>query len=183
MTDSSSREALMERRQRIRGLLEAGDNEALISFFWNLSPDAILGPDELVTKGRSILLGPEDNPFSLEDAERAFSQALEIDPTYLPALLELAWFYYAVQDDSPRAAPLFERALEISRRSLTEAARGLAGCLAETESPVAAAKFLRDLHEAALLVERLDEEQQTWLEAEANPGEDQGGGSASREGR
>ncbi len=169
MTGELHRGAATERRKAVRALLEAGDNQGLIHFFRSLSDDTELGADELVAKGRAILLGPEDNPFSLEDAERAFAEALEAAPTYVPALLELAWYYYAVQDDSRRALPLFERALEISRWSLTEAARGRAGCLAETETPVAAALSLRGLHEAALLVERLDEEQRTWLEAKASP--------------
>lgn len=178
MTDHLHRGAAAERRREIRSFLEAGDHEGLLRFFWTLSPDAELGPSELVAKGRAILLGPEENPFSLEDAEQAFSLALDLDPTYLPALLELAWYYYAVQDDPRRASPLFVQALESSRRQLTGAAQGQAGCLAEVKSAEEAADFLRGIHGAALLVTSLGEEERSWLGVQQNleelPGQSRG---------
>lgn len=166
MTPDSRSEMPRDRHRQIRALLETEDREGLLHLFATLAPEADLTPGELVTKGRAILLGPDENPFSLEDAEAAFSQALAIEPTYLPALLELAWYYHAVQDDSQRALPLFERALELGRRSLTEAAQGYAGCLFEMKSKEVAASFLRSLHGGALLVENLGEEERAWLQPE-----------------
>lgn len=123
-----------------------------------------LTPVELVQKGRCNQLAPDEGEWDLKDSEEAFKKALLIEPDYLPALIELGFFYYAVEDDSARALPLFERAVEISRLQLTEAAMGMAGCLEELQSQNEASAFLGDLHCGALVEEKLDEEKREWLQ-------------------
>lgn len=122
----------------------------------------VLSVRELVLKGRCIQLGSTD-ALPLAEAEQSFRDALSSDPDYVPALLDLAWFYHAVESDPARALPLFRKAVEISRKSLTEAASGVAECLEEIESGSSAEKFLRETNSAALLVGDLSEEQQEML--------------------
>lgn len=88
-------------------------------------------PTEQVTKGRAIQLAEGRPGLPLAAAKQAFLQALELDPENVPALLELAWYCNAVEDDAQEALPLFERALELSRDHLTEATRGRSECLGE----------------------------------------------------
>ncbi len=82
-----------------------------------------LTPEELVLKGRCIQLAAESD-FTLADAEAAFNEALEQASDYVPALLELGWFYHAVQDQSARALTFFEKAYKLSVGSLKESIKG-----------------------------------------------------------
>jgi tetratricopeptide (TPR) repeat protein len=119
---------------------------------------------ELVIKGRCIQLAPEPrDSLMLSDAKDAFKGALELDPDYVPALIELAFFYFAVEDMGEKALPLFERAIEIGRSQLTESAIGKCGCLEEVASNGAAAEFLRSMKSHAIIWEKLDDEQLSWL--------------------
>lgn len=89
---------------------------------------------ELVLRGRCIQLASEGNALDLSDAEASFLEALTKDPVNVPALLELGWFYFAVEDDATRALPFFEKAALLSRQHLTEAEDGVAQCLEEVQS-------------------------------------------------
>lgn len=120
-------------------------------------------PSELVLKGGLIQLTPDDGTYELSDAEAAFVQALELDPDYIPALIELGSFYYSVEDNPAKASELFERAVRLGREQLTEAVIGLTGCLEEIRSREEAIKFLQDVKRDALIQEKLDE-RITWLE-------------------
>lgn len=118
-----------------------------------------LSPGELVLKGRCLQLS--DAPVAaanLKEAEAAFRAALYIDKDYVPALLDLAWFYHAVEDDSGRALPFFERALEISQDSLREAVKGKMRCLEEIDSPDAAQRFLAQMAHDVLKPEEFEED-------------------------
>jgi tetratricopeptide (TPR) repeat protein len=163
MATSVSQESV---RDELGDFLQDGRFEEALDVLSGTEGRRELTPAELVSKGRAILLASENTRFPLVAAKEAFERALALDPQNLPALLELAWYYHAVADDSRAAMPLFKQAIELSRRQLTEAARGQAGCLAEMASPAAAAASLRSVHEAALLIESLTEEERGWLEAE-----------------
>lgn len=93
--------------------------------------DRGLSPGELVLKGQRLQLDEANTDVSA--AKRAFQAALEIDGSYIPALLELAWFYHAVDDDVRQALPLFSKAIDISWSALQEALRGKAECLEEMD--------------------------------------------------
>jgi tetratricopeptide (TPR) repeat protein len=121
-----------------------------------------LAAAELVEKGRSIQLASHPS-LGLSDAEDSFKRALEIDPDYVPALIELGYFYSAVKDDVASALAWFEKAIAVSRAQLTEAAIGGSQCLAELSSEPVAANFLRDLHRQALVTEEMDPEKLRWL--------------------
>lgn len=88
---------------------------------------------ELLLKGRSIQLASGKGTPPLSEAERTFLQILGQDGDYVPALLELGWFYFSVEDDAKRAMPLFERAISLSRSQLNEAIKGKEDCLEELQ--------------------------------------------------
>ena len=89
-----------------------------------------LTPRELVIRGRVIQLGNGER-HSLPEAEAAFLQALDMDPEYVPALLELGWYYHAVQDDASQGLAYFERALTEARELIIEAEKGRDECKSE----------------------------------------------------
>jgi tetratricopeptide (TPR) repeat protein len=160
MATSTSRQG---QRDHLADLLHRQLFDEALGVISSLERSRALDPSELVAKGRTILLASVEVSVPLSAAREAFEMALELDPDSLPALLELGWYYHAVEDDSERALPFFERAIELSREHLTEAARGRAGCLAELSSQAAAAASLKSLHQAGLLVEKLSEEEQGWI--------------------
>lgn len=164
MSHPRSESAVQKRRRKIRELREASDPDGLARLFRSLPAGTVLSPGELVLKGQAILVGSDDESFSLEDAEASYREALELDSDYLPALLELAWYYHAVQDDSRKALPYFESAVKRARQVLTEAARGRAACLGELESWDAAAQSLRSVNSAALVLEELGVDDRELLE-------------------
>lgn len=151
-------------RENITLLFQERRFEEVLTLLSTIEQRRALSPAELVTRGQAIQLCPEDSEYPLEDARKAFEGALASDPEFVPATLEIAWYFYAVMDDSERAKPLFEKAVELSRSQFTEAARGYSKCLAEIESPAVAASTLRNLHHSALLLDLLLEEEQDWLE-------------------
>jgi tetratricopeptide (TPR) repeat protein len=93
-----------------------------------------LGPDELVLKARILQLLPTKLRASLDEALATLQLALRLDSEYVPALLELGWFYYNVENQPRLALPLFERALEVSRADSVDAIVGLIRCTKEMGS-------------------------------------------------
>lgn len=89
-----------------------------------------LTPTELLTKGRYIQLSATGES-TLVDAEQAFLKALELDAEYVPALLELGWYYHAVEDSPSQASPLFEKAYHLALDQLREAIKGRTECMEE----------------------------------------------------
>jgi len=140
-----------EGNERLKASLEARDFDGALEELAVLESQRSLTPAELVLKGRCIQLGSEQAP-ALVEAEKAFTEALRLDEGYVPALLELAWFYYAVEDDSARALPLFEKAIALSQERLTEAVIGKARCLEERETPEAADEFFQEFRQGAFFV-------------------------------
>lgn len=87
---------------------------------------------ELVLKGRAIQLSTGHSA-QLDEAEGAFREALALDDEYVPALLELGWYYFAVADDPHQGLECFRRALALSEGAIREATEGVSRCLEETE--------------------------------------------------
>jgi hypothetical protein len=62
-----------------------------------IEQERMLTPVELVTKGRCLQLAPVEAEGATSRMPKVFFQdALGLDPEYVPALLELAYLYYAV---------------------------------------------------------------------------------------
>jgi tetratricopeptide (TPR) repeat protein len=149
-------------RSKLAELMANGHITGTLDLLRRIEQERGLIPSELVTKGRCLQLAPIEAGGDLTDAEKAFQEALNMDPEYVPALVELAYFYDAVLNYSALALPLFDKAIDILRAQITGAAIGKSGCLEELRSEEAASTFLRSLHGGALVLEKLDEKK-AWL--------------------
>jgi len=119
-------------------------DEALVEL-GSIKNDFLLPPNISVLKGVCIQLGKDEKlPLGLEDAEKAYKNALEVDSEYINALLELGFFYLNVKDDATKALFQFKKAFALSRSKLTEAIQGYAECLSELESQEKALKFIEE---------------------------------------
>jgi tetratricopeptide (TPR) repeat protein len=106
-------------------------------------------PEILLWKGRSLQLLDEPS-HSLSDIEDTFRQALDIDPDFVPAIVELAWFYLNVYDDADQAAKFFEMATSIQKELLTETVRGMTKALSEHQNKERALRYLSTISEQIL---------------------------------
>ena len=137
MGSPSGRKTAMARKpvanvshQRLRKLVDAHRFDECLEEFARVERQRLLLPNELVQKGRCVQLSDSEEG-SLQDAEEAFRRALDLDSDYVPALLELGWYYYAVEDDAPTALGFFKRALAVIKEYLKEARQGQEECLSE----------------------------------------------------
>jgi tetratricopeptide (TPR) repeat protein len=140
--------------ERIRQLFRDGKADEVLLALNNLESRRPLHASELVLRGRCIQLGSGSVVEDYKEAEKAFRTALESDPFYLPALLELGWFFYALESEAGRALPFFEKALEVSLEHLREAIKGKADCLEYLYSATEAESFLQKITSEALDIER-----------------------------
>jgi tetratricopeptide (TPR) repeat protein len=137
-------------------LSEKNADEMLLKII-EVEKERSLCPVELVLKGRYIQMGSGVVISDYREAQLAFRAALDIDESFAPALLELGWFYYAVEDSATTALPFFEKALAISLGQMKEATKGIRGCLEDLQSSRAATEdFLREIIRAALEEENLN---------------------------
>lgn len=116
--------------RRLQRLFDAHRFDECVEEFRKLEASRDLLPNELVQKGACLQLGSGETG-SLEDVEEAYHRALELDADYVPALLELGWFYYAVQNETEKALSFFNRATELLNEDAREAAEGREKCLNE----------------------------------------------------
>src|ERR1700686_1810751 len=118
--------------------IERGASDEAVDILENVQTRRALSTRELVLKARCLQLGSGSVGDELVRAEAALRAALAIDGEYVPALVELGWFIYAVADDALGGKELFERAFEISSRECNEALSGLFQAVKETQSESAA---------------------------------------------
>jgi hypothetical protein len=130
-------------QERLAALIDKERFDEALSLISVIESARSLTLPELLLKGRCIQLASGTGTPPLSEAERSFIQALEQDAEYVPALLELGWFYFLVEDDAKKAMPMFERVLALSLNQLREAIRGKRDCLEELQSGELAEKFLR----------------------------------------
>lgn len=89
----------------------------------------------LVAKARAIQLLNENatmKRYTLDAAKDALLLAREADPYSAEALNELAFYLYAVEDNSGEAYDVFEDSITISLANLTEAIEGQSKCLIDS---------------------------------------------------
>ena len=82
--------------RKVEQLRKVGKFDEAVEELLRIGRERALAPSELVLKGMLIQLGSEAMPCTLMDAEQAYREALEIEGDYVPALIELGWFSYAV---------------------------------------------------------------------------------------
>lgn len=125
----------------MRRLFDSEQYEEAFRLAEKAEQSGIVNSALLVWKSRSSMLS-ENPTVSLDEVESWLQQAIELDDEYLPAVLELGYFYLNVMDDPRRAMPLFERARHLATENATETLIGLAECISETDSPNAALELL-----------------------------------------
>lgn len=128
---------------RLAAAVDAEDYDGAVTLLQELETVRPLSPSELVARGNYIQLGSAAEP-PLQEAERAYGQALALDPGYVPALIALGWYHYGVMDDALRGRSYFERALQHVRELATDTLIGLVRCAEDLDGSAAA---LRLLHE------------------------------------
>jgi len=72
-------------------------------------------------RGQLIQLQRENTQYSLDDVEKSFKMAVELDATYFDALVELMHFYDAVCPDTPKAIEYARKVKVIAQEVLDEA--------------------------------------------------------------
>ena len=77
----------------------------------------------MILKGKLLQLSDKGN---LAGALKMFKEVLELDNGNVEALIELAYFYYAVQNESRKSVKCFERAIELSEKNVETAYIGKA---------------------------------------------------------
>lgn len=117
----------------LASLYEESKNDLVVATVAELEARNAGCPVALLWKARSLQL--VDRPSeSLSEVESTLHRALRMEADYVPAILELAWFYLNVNDDAVKAAPLFSKAVVVQKRCTIDAIRGLARSLSEAES-------------------------------------------------
>jgi len=115
----------------------------------SLEASGFVHPELWVLKGLAILSRDEDHEdhptYKLEDAERAFKHALSLDPGYVPALVELGWYYLAVCNKAAQAIGYFEQAIEAEKRDLKRLVEGLVISVSEVRGNGKARLYLEEL--------------------------------------
>jgi len=101
-----------------------------------------LTPSELVRLARCIQLSGRGD---LAEAEQALQEALAAVPDYPVAKIDLAWFRYAVANQTSIARELFSELLGELRASANECLAGLVQCVAEMEGEEKARALLQEL--------------------------------------
>ncbi len=119
-------------RKRIRLLVEEEAYDAAASEYHKMAERRPLCARELVDLGELLQLGSGETG-SLQEVEDTFLSALKKDREFVPALLALGWFKFAVMDRTAEALQLFEKSLELSQALETEARDGLDQCREELE--------------------------------------------------
>jgi len=76
-------------------------------------------------RGQLIQLQDENTPYALEDVEKAFRRAVELDATYFDALVELMHFYEAVCPDTPQAVAYAKQVTALAQKVTLAAAEPL----------------------------------------------------------
>ena len=72
-------------------------------------------------RGQLIQLQRENTQYSLDDVEKSFKMAVELDATYFDALVELMHFYDVVCPDTPKAIEYARKVKVIAQKVLDEA--------------------------------------------------------------
>jgi tetratricopeptide (TPR) repeat protein len=141
--------------EEIKTKYNAGQYEKALSLIEKTETKELLDPEILVWKGRCLQL-VDHTSYELSDIENMFNQALDINPELASALLELGWFYLNVLDDAQKAIELFDRAIAVLRRQLTDAMIGKTKSLTETSNKDEALKFISGANQMALDLSALE---------------------------
>ena len=84
----------------IRAALEAENYEQAVDLLLAAAAERPLTQREYVNLGCWVILSEDRSGRGLEGALAAFRQALDLDNESVPALTEIGWYHYAIEDDA-----------------------------------------------------------------------------------
>ncbi|MFQ5873858.1 MAG: hypothetical protein ACE5JL_08660, partial [Dehalococcoidia bacterium] len=135
----------MRELKAIQALKRKGDYPALVARADNLLRSHPYSVQLLVLKAQALqLLEDVDTPTPLTEAKRLLALAVTLDPKAVDALNELAFYTFAVEDQTKKALDLFERAMRTSLESFKEAQIGKIQCLLDLDRWSDCERALRD---------------------------------------
>ena len=105
----------------LKRLLEAQMWEEALAKVDELLVSNPLAAQLYLLRGQLIQLQRENTQYSLDDVEKSFKMAAELDVTYFDALVELMHFYDAVCPDAPKAIEYARKVKVIAQKMLDEA--------------------------------------------------------------
>ena len=105
----------------LKRLLEAQMWEEALAKVDELLVSNPLAAQLYLLRGQLIQLQRENTQYSLDDVEKSFKMAAELDVTYFDALVELMHFYDAVCPDVPKAIEYARKVKVIAQKMLDEA--------------------------------------------------------------
>jgi tetratricopeptide (TPR) repeat protein len=143
-------ETLMERLDRFRAEDDASGALRLIQ---EEEAAGRVTASLLVQKALCIQLLPDG---SLDEAERCFQHALELDPDLLLALVEYGYFVLNVRNGAGRAQSIFRRALELRISGNTEIVIALLKALQDGNPSVPIHEAKRDLISSLVDDDKID---------------------------
>lgn len=111
--------------EQIKILLKNKEYEKIISLLESYNNEDIISSNLLVKKGISYLLKENGDSNDLVKAKKSFQKALIIDEEFIPAIIELAWYYYSIENKTNKSQILFKKALNLSISNLKESLDGL----------------------------------------------------------
>lgn len=120
--------------EKIRYLIENEDYQGVIDLIDIIERNGNISTNLLVIKGRYLQIVDNKITNGLDEAEKYFLKAIETDENYIPALIELGWFYYSVKVDLQKATNFFQKALDISIENIKVGLDGLLKVVEEKES-------------------------------------------------
>lgn len=126
----------------VKQLYQSEKYKDALSALNEIEKKGFVHPTVLVWKSRCLQLTDDLSLVDLSEIEELLKEALKIDDEYLPALIDLAYFYLRIMDDAQKATPLFMKAFDLCIDDATEVVIGLGECISETKSPEAALEFL-----------------------------------------
>lgn len=131
--------------KEVEKLARRGDYKAALAMINDLLSQYPFDTRLLLLKGEIIQLLDENSPLGeLKDARKALELAVKVDPKSIEALLELAYFYSAVEDNDLKALQLFDQAIQLCLTFLQEAYIGKIKSLTSSERKSEALKSIKE---------------------------------------
>jgi hypothetical protein len=102
----------------IKKIKEENNPEKLIQFFLRIS-NSYFPSSIMLDKAKAIQLA-ECGDYTLDDAKNIIELILEIEPDYIPAYIEMGYFYDTVLDDPHAAVDIFNNGIRKVQQLLKE---------------------------------------------------------------
>jgi hypothetical protein len=116
----------------------------------------LVHPAVFVWKGRCLLLSGDADEDELELVDEAYQRALVIDNYYVPALIDLGYFYFRLMGQLQMGWDHSQRALVLLRDQVSDVLNGMLEMLEESQTPTAALDYLNEMKKTFLETAELE---------------------------